>query len=202
MEDLVGKQFGFLTVMELYSVSRNGLGGTWVCKCECGTEIVKKGALLRFSRPHNCGCKTKELLHQRFITHGVAGKERAPEYRSWYAMKQRCLNPKHKQYDNYGGRGIKICQEWIDSFEKFFEAMGPAPKGFELDRKDVGGDYEPDNCKWSSHQDQQRNKQNTVWVEFEGKTVALVSLAEKFGLPRARVYQRWKRGLPLEECLK
>lgn len=176
MEDLVGKTFGFLTVIGLHSASRNGLGGTWVCKCECGITRVMPGRVLKVARPHNCGCKTPELLRKRAVTHGMAGsKERAPEYRSWYAMKQRCLNPKSKQYGSYGGRGIKICQEWIDSFEKFFEVMGPAPKGFELDRKDVDGDYEPDNCKWSSHKDQQRNKQNTVWVEFEGKTVALVS---------------------------
>lgn len=192
-----GLQAGDLTVVG-FSGSEKG-HRMYRCLCTCGTEVVVRGERLRTGKATSCGCKTKEKLHKRFLTHG---KTDSREYRAYHAMKQRCLNPKFSDYENYGGRGIKICPEWLESFEQFLKDMGSAPEGFELDRKDPDGDYSPQNCRWLSHKEQQRNKRNTIWVEYEGERVPLVSLAEKFGLPRSRVHQRFKRGLPLSECLK
>lgn len=116
----------------------------------------------------------------------------------WNSMKQRCLNPNDAGYGSYGGRGITICDRWVRDYQNFMDDMGPCPEGFSLDRVDVDGPYSPENCRWSSHADQARNKRNTVWVEYAGEVVQLRSLAERFGLPRSRVYQQWKRGVSLD----
>lgn len=134
MENLIGKTFGHLTVVSLVSKSRNGFGGKWLCKCVCGSLVEFRGNLLRVKKPHNCGCQTKRLKHEAHLKHGQAQKgNRSQEYRSWYSMKQRCLNPNSRGYPNYGAAGVKICQRWIDSFEEFFADMGVAPEGYQLD---------------------------------------------------------------------
>lgn len=193
-----GMVFGYLTVVDLEYLHSNG-GATWFCRCVCGKELVVQGRLLKSEPTVNCGCQTERLKIAARTKHGNAqvGKL-STEYRRWVSMKQRCLNPNFDQYVDYGGRGIKVCDRWVESFENFLADMGECPKGFTLDRLEVDGDYSPDNCQWSAFADQQRNKRNTVWVEWQGKKVQLRSLSEEFGLPRSRVYQQWKRGVPLE----
>ncbi len=88
------------------------------------------------------------------VRHGMAN---TPEYYSWQNMKDRCMNKRNAQWSDYGGRGIKVCPEWVISFKAFYEHMGPRPSGYSLDRVDVNGNYEPSNCKWSSKKDQVLN---------------------------------------------
>jgi len=137
------------------------------CKCICGIEKDVQLTALMSGKTKSCGCGGRV----RFKTHG-------PEYKSWATMKQRCLNKNDKNYFRYGGRGIKIYQPWIDNFDNFCADMGERPEGKTLDRKDVNGDYEPGNCKWSFPKDQARNKTNTFWVEFQGKKMALSAFSE------------------------
>lgn len=197
MDDLAGKVFGYMTVLSLHKKAPNG-GATWDCRCVCGVEYVLRGRDLKYGKPTlNCGCQTLRLKTAAGTKHGDATKGKTrKEYWVWNTMKQRCLNPNDAAYKDYGGRGIEVCERWL-SYPNFIADMGPCPEGFSLERKDVDGPYSPSNCKWGTKVEQARNKRNTVWVEYGGKTIQLRTLAEQFGLSRCVVYQKWKRGVPL-----
>ena len=126
-----------------------------IAQCECGTIKPVFYTYIKSGRSKSCGClqrdkwkniNTKHLLHN------------TTEYSSWCNMKTRCTNPNFKQYKDYGGRGITICKEWLDSFEQFYKDMGPKPKGMTLDRIDNNKGYEPLNCKWSTYSEQNKNR--------------------------------------------
>lgn len=151
----VGDKVGRLTVLDIIS-GRHEIPKKALCKCDCGTECVKAyGDLTKptlRARTKSCGCLRKEFL----TTHGKAGSS---EYRSWYAMKTRCTNPNTRVYYRYGGRGIKVCDRWINSFQNFFDDMGEKPSSnHSLDRINNDGDYEPVNCRWASDKEQANNK--------------------------------------------
>jgi hypothetical protein len=118
---------------------------------------------------------------------------RSPEYMSWQAMKTRCLNPKRKSYKNYGGRGITICQQWIDSFETFLSDMGPRPSGHTIERIESNGNYEPGNCKWATRLDQGRNTSRVIKTVVDGSSVAVRSLADQFSISGDTLVSRAKR---------
>jgi hypothetical protein len=144
--DMSGQIFGRLTVIGR-STKANSTGAVfWCCRCECGTETETSGVNLRSGQTRSCGC-----LH---ITHGMT---LSPEYRVWRSMHQRCSNPKHIRYQRYGGRGITVCDRW-GSFENFLADMGPRPTGLTLERKNNDQGYSPDNCKWATWSEQNRNK--------------------------------------------
>jgi hypothetical protein len=164
--DLTGKRFGRLTVLRRAKnkVYANGQAFTaWECLCDCGGHIVAISSNLRAGRTKSCGCLLKEALvkHGEIINlkHGQNRKGNATsEYCAWSSMIQRCENPKAHGYDEYGGRGIRICKEWRNSFEQFFNAMGKKPTPLHsLDRIDVNGNYEPGNCRWATKAVQSRN---------------------------------------------
>lgn len=202
MENLKGKTFGYMTVISVHHVGTNGKGAHWNCQCVCGAMKVLRGRDLKTEPTVNCGCQSERLRKERVTTHGhsVHGT-RSREYRSWGAMKNRCLRESHPDYHNYGGRGISICPEWVDSFETFLSNMGICPEGYSLDRKDVDGDYTPENCCWASRKEQDRNKRNTIWVVWQGEKVQLRTLAERFGIDRNLVKTRYRAGWPLSRIL-
>ena len=151
--DLTGQRFGRIIVIEKTD-RRSGRHIIWKCKCDCGKETFVSGNNLRSGNTTSCGCLNKELV----ITHG---QSYSSEYGSWKMMKDRCYNLKNKQFKDYGGRGIEVCDRWKDSFENFFEDMGPKSSGkHSIDRIDVNGNYDPENCKWSTDVEQNRNKRN------------------------------------------
>tara|TARA_R110002051_G_scaffold242078_1_gene302440 strand:+ start:921 stop:1466 length:546 start_codon:yes stop_codon:yes gene_type:complete len=118
-------------------------------------------------------------------------------YMSYRDMLNRCYNPNNKSYLNYGGRGITVCPEWKDSFWAFLEDMGERPDGYSIERIDVNGDYTPENCKWISRSDQQKNKRNTVYVSYKGKEHRLAELAEELGVNYNALHKRiFKLKLP------
>lgn len=124
------------------------------------------------------------------VTHGnCVGYQKTSTYTIWNMMRERCNNEKATSYPNYGARGINVCPRW-DSFDNFLEDMGDRPEGYFLDRKDTDGEYSPDNCKWSTHQEQNRNKRNCRRFEFAGENLLLCEWSEKLGIKRSTLAQR------------
>lgn len=128
--------------------------------------------------------------------HGHSGnKPRSREYAAWASMKQRCLNPDAKGYENYGGRGIKIYPEWIESFTAFLLAVGPKPDpSFSIERIDNDGNYEPGNVEWANRTKQQNNRRVTVWVDVDGEDLTIRQVSQRFGLSASLIRQRIQNG--------
>lgn len=153
LNDLTGGRFERLAVVAR-AKSTNGRT-MWVCDCDCGNQVKVQGAHLRSGSIKSCGCLRKERMRevQKLSTgHTTHGMAHTREYKSWEQMRQRCLNPKHHAWKWYGGKGIGICQRWLDSFENFYADMGPRPDGCEIDRIDPDASYAPENCRWLERQ--------------------------------------------------
>jgi hypothetical protein len=123
-----------------------------------------------------------------------------PIYNVWRSMRDRCLNPRYRQYEDYGGRGIKICERWGD-FQSFVQDMGERPPGYSLDRIDNDGDYEPGNCRWADRKTQQRNQRRAVYVEIEGIKYRAIELAEQYGLKPDTIINRASKGERFSEVV-
>ena len=122
-------------------------------------------------------------------------------YPSYVAMKGRCLNPNKSDYSYYGARGVSVCQRWIDSFESFVEDMGPRPQGTSLDRIDVQGDYEPANCKWSTHYEQMNNTRSVRLIEYKGKVLSIAQWARFVGMDKSTLHYRLDHDFTVGESL-
>ena len=185
-ENLVGMKFGRLTVMDRESPKSKKAKGLWVCKCECGNVIKVNTSDLKSGNTTSCGCKRKETLRQLRTKHGESNTRL---YNVWSDMKKRCYNTKNVDYKNYGGRGITVCDEWMD-FQNFYEwaiANGydeTAPKGqCTIDRIDVNGCYEPENCRWVNWHIQMNNKRNNRILTYNGESHTLAEWCEIVNIP-------------------
>ena len=160
-KDHAGKKFGKMT-----AIKRNGKIGdsiAWDIICDCGTE--KTISAKNLTRSKSCGClvlEKQDIGLSKRKRHGFCPRSgHVPEYGVWKAMIQRCHNPKNKHYNNYGGRGISVCDKWR-KFEAFYSDMGKRPEKMTIERLNNNGDYEFSNCKWVSRYDQNRNMRNNV----------------------------------------
>lgn len=196
MEPHIGERFGKLVVVGDF-VSQNGR--RWPCRCDCGGEVMVNITDLRKRRESGGGCSACVSLKR----HGY-GKSTNATYSKYQAMRQRCENANNKAYQNYGGRGIKVCESWM-LFDNFLADMGECPGvGYSIDRIDVDGDYEPKNCKWSTIAEQVRNKRTNVKVIIDGvKYPTLKDAADAFGIRYATVRVRTATyGWSIERALK
>ena len=165
MRELTGLIFHRLTVLGKSSNKTKWKESIWICQCECGKikEII--GRSLTRGKTKSCGCLAIEKAIQNKTTHNHS---KTDSYKSWKAMIQRCNNPNHINYKNYGGNGITICDEWL-KFENFYNDMGDRPEGKTLDRKDNTKGYYRDNCQWSDYVTQSHNKRISKF-NTSGKT--------------------------------
>ena len=196
LEDLIGQRFGILTVLRRgpnYAEPSGAIRAQWFCVCDCGGTHTATGHAMKAGRVQSCGC----LMGKHSVKHG---KSRDPVYRQWNAMRQRCENPNSTNYNDYGGRGIKVCDRWRD-FSAFYEDMGdPPPKGT-LERIDNDRGYEPGNVKWASRKEQAHNRRSNEFLTHAGKTLTLSQWGEITGLGKAAIVRRRRAGWPVDRIL-
>jgi hypothetical protein len=154
--DMTGERFGRLRVIGRSPENNAQRRALWECVCDCGNTTVLPRKDLTTGNTRSCGCFARDWTVEK---HTVHGRSRTPEYHAWKNMRQRCLNPNHPNYHHYGGRGVTICDQWLDSFAAFLADVGerPAP-GLSLDRIDNDGNYEPGNVRWATQSQQIRNQ--------------------------------------------
>ena len=199
--NLEGKRFGRLTVIGDSGKRSKGGKVLHECLCDCGKHVRVEGSNLTCGITQSCGCLQRERARTANTTHGYASRgEKTRTYKAWRSMKGRCLNPKIKDYHNYGGRGIVICKRWM-KFENFLEDMGEVPKGLTLERMNNEGNYEPSNCKWATRKEQTRNTRQNRFIKFDGKSHILTDWAKIIGIERSTLAARIKKGWSIEESL-
>lgn len=193
---LEGRVFGLLTVLRREGSNKNF--ATWRCRCSCGQEVTVRGDRLRQGAKKSC-TQNGHRANSKYPPGTL--KRNISEYHSWQGARQRCLNLNDFAYPNYGGRGITVCERWLD-FNNFLADMGRKPTlKHTLERIDVNGNYEPSNCRWATRNEQMRNVRKSVYVEVEGVRVNLLNIADKLGVDRVLVRGRIQRGWSLEAAL-
>lgn len=193
---LLGQTFMWLTVIGGLEKHRGRY--KWRCQCKCGAIAYASTADLKAERVTSCGCRQAAMRQEQ----SEPSKSSRPEYVIWQGMKKRCYNDACRSWKSYGGRGIRVCDEWRDSFDAFFRDMGPRPTAqHSLDRIDVNGHYEPSNCRWVLRKQQANNKQSTVRLTLGGKTHTIGEWAEITGIPYRTIALRLKLGWTVERAL-
>lgn len=213
-QDLTGQVFGRLTVIR--RGDNKGPNPAWICACQCGKETgLVLGSNLKKGMTRSCGClrvefcKEKSLGKDKAIPKKNVGPKRQPGhlktktrvYRIWSGMLQRCSNEKDISYRYYGGRGITVCERW-KKFDNFFMDMGDPPEDCSLDRIDGEKGYSPENCRWATSKEQQRNRRYNIYVEFRGKYATLAEHCEEVGISYRVAHMRITRsGWDVERAL-
>lgn len=192
LDDLTGKRFGRLSVISRYGTDKPV---RWNCVCDCGKERVVWTINLKKGDSQSCGCLRDEInsKHNRTHGHSIGGKT-TPEFRAWASMKSRCYNVNLDDYSHWGGRGIIVCDRWLDKengFLNFFEDMGerPSPK-HSIDRfPDTNGNYFKENCRWATKKEQQGNTTRNVCIEYVGKKMILSDWAGFFKVTPSTLWE-------------
>lgn len=207
VEIVLGQKFGRLTVLSvLPSTDRKR---RVLCRCDCGIEKVVSFPDMRVGHIRSCGClivDTRDMSAAiaASTTHGQAAHgQQTKTYKTWIYMRRRCSDPAVIGYENYGGRGIKVCDRWQNSFENFASDVGTCPSPeHSIDRLDVNGQYEPGNCRWATKKEQAQTRRNRITVNVDGQEVCLKEACEKLGMHYRSVWSRIKQyGWSVNEAL-
>lgn len=185
----IGDKFGEWTISEKLSERKDGYL-QYKAICSCGTEGIFKSSYLISGKSEYCRkCSSKKKIPKgkdnKFYKHGAAMKDNPirPTYKIWIVMRQRCTNENCKDYKNYGGRGIKVCDKW-KTFEYFLKDMGICPKNFSLERINNNGNYCPENCKWASRKEQNNNRRDNIFFMINDIRVTRTQIQEKMNWTR------------------
>lgn len=189
--DLVGKVFGQWTVLSIGETV--GYRVKWICKCSCGNiKHVQQAHLIAGNSTKCRNCGTKLEVPKRSI----------PEYAIWKSMRQRCNNGRGRDKIHYQDRGIKVCDRWNTSFENFLEDMGRRPEGrYSIDRIDVNGDYEPNNCRWADDKTQANNTTRNHFITHNNETLTVSQWADKIGIPYKTFRSRMDNGWDMDKII-
>lgn len=182
--DITGKRFNNLTVLS--RAENSGKRVMWKCLCDCGGEIITRSDSLKTGHTVSCGCVSKTRLAQHREKHGKVGSR---VYSIWQGMKNRCINESSASYSMYGGRGIYVCDEWLD-FNTFYKDMGDPPKSSSIERIDNNKGYCKENCKWATSYEQSRNKRSNVNISWNGKKMVLEDWAAHLNINIHTLYAR------------
>lgn len=205
--DITGNVYGRLTAIKEISSEWNKEKkkylSLWLFRCECGNEkIINKTSVMR-GLTLSCGCLNKELTIKRNLVHNLYKTEKRL-YRCWQDMKNRCYNKNRKKYARYGGRGIKVCDEWLHSFENFYNWA--INNGYEehltLDRIDVNGNYCPENCRWATWKEQANNTSKNHKITLNGVTKNLHEWLKIYNISSSSYYRLSKRGFSDDEIFQ
>lgn len=190
-KDITGQKFNRLTAIKFhhtkeytYSNNRKQKTQYWLCKCDCGKITIVSKSSLVCGKVKSCGCLRKEISTQNALANTKHGLKHTKIYSVWHGIKTRCYNINSKDYQNYGGRGIKMCDEWRNDVQAFYywAINNGHDKNLTIDRIDVNGDYSPNNCRWISRCEQERNKRRTRYLTYNGETHCMKEWAEIIGI--------------------
>ena len=191
--NITGQKFGLLVALKPLGKNKNG-EICWKCRCECGKYTIVSGCSLRKNKgTKSCGCKEGNHIH---------GMRHTPEYNVWSKIKNRCNNPKSKDYKYYGGRGIKVYPKWIKSFQAFFDYVGPRPTPkHTIERIDNDKGYFPGNVTWATQTEQANNTRTNHPITIGKLTLNLCQWAQKLGINQTTICQRINAGWSPEKAV-
>lgn len=205
-EDLSGRKFNRWTAISLGEGTGPGRPPRWLCRCECGTEQLVFAAALKRGHSKSCGCWNMEKIQERNYKHGHSPSSGgfSSTYTTWSSMVNRCTNPNEPSYGRYGGRGVTVCNEWLN-FSNFLADMGEKPEAasgrYSLDRIDFNQGYEKANCRWATDKEQARNKSSNRLITSKGETKCVSEWAEITGIHPMTIIYRLNKGASPEEAL-
>ncbi len=198
--DMIGKRFGMIVVMSEHSQRSDGL--YWNCTCDCGNTFIRNGSKVRKRNSSSCcGCNIRKMLSEKMIKHGLV---RHPLYGIWCNMKARCGRSSHSSYHNYGGRGIKVCDEWLTDFGIFFDwaTSNGWHEDLEIDRRDNNRGYSPDNCRMVTKQQNAMNNRRNVLVTYNGRVYNSEQIREVSEVSGSVFTTRLRQGWSVEDAVQ
>lgn len=206
-EDLTGRRFGRLTVIgvssEVYVDPKLGYKyKKWDCICDCGKVISVRTSFLKRKDNYirSCGCQRMKHMYEASTTHGESGTRL---HKIWKGMKKRCYNNRCRSYKDYGGRGITVCDEWLNDFMAFrnWSLQNGYADDLSIDRIDVNSNYCPENCRWATDLVQANNSRHCHWITYNGKTQSLSDWAREYNIKSGTLESRLNTGWDIEEAL-
>lgn len=200
--DLTGKRFGQLTVIKkIGSDKRKNV--VWLCICDCGKETIRTTTRLKTGYTKSCGCLCVQKLLERNTKHNMTHTRL---YKIYKGLIQRCYSPSNPAYENYGNRGIKISEEWLDKEKGFINFYNWAMQNgykdnLSIDRINNNGNYEPDNCRWATEKEQSNNRRTNHYITYNGETHTLKEWSEILNVSYSMLSHRFQRKWDIEKAL-
>lgn len=199
LDSYLGRKINRLTIVEILPLSSPGAMKMARCKCECGKEIITSIIDVVREKSQSCGCLSKERNAELNYKHGLTHH---PFMRVFYCVKSRCYNENDPSYHNYGGRGIRMCEEWKDDVQKFYEwaILNGWRQGLDINRIDNNGNYEPTNCNCITRKENSRNRRVNRYITYKGMTKCLSEWSECLSISRSCLNWRLDHGWNIEDA--